>query len=229
VAALDDLDRVRYITCHPRFFGDDLIEVVATVPKVSRYLHLPCQAGSDTVLDRMNRRYTRDDYLALVDAIRAAAPAINLSSDFIVGFPGETEEDFQSTLGLIRRVRFGQVFAFAYSPRPGTRAASLEETVPASEKKERLQRLFELANQISFDLNQELVGQEVAVLIDGPSRRSAGDWQGRGGDNRVVNFPRRPGSKVGEIVAVRITSAGPHSLRGEQLGAGSSLPVLSAS
>jgi len=228
VASVGELDRVRYITCHPRYFGSDLLDVVAATPKVSRYLHLPCQSGSDSVLERMNRGYARADYLALVDRIRAAAPGINLSSDFIVGFPGETEEDFQATLDLIRRVRFGQVFAFAFSPRLGTRAAALQPLLPSPEKKDRLQSLLALADGISHELNSSLVGQRVPVLIDGHSRRSSGHWQGRGEDNRVVNFPKMTSSQVGDIVTVQITRAGPHSLFGEQVADGASLPVLAS-
>ncbi len=222
VASEPGLARLRYITSHPRHFDDPLIEVIARHRNLSRYLHLPFQAGSDPVLRRMRRRYTRAEYLDLVERIRSAVPEINLSTDVIVGFPGETEEDFAQTLELLERVRFGQVFAFAYSPRPRTPAARYPDQVPEEVKKERLARLFELADGISLALNRELVGREVEVLIDGDSRRSPRHWQGRTPDNRVVNFPKTGREGVGDLVRVRIARATAHSLAGEVVPA--SLP-----
>ncbi len=215
VARIEGPQRVRFITSHPRLFDDRLIEVLARYPHLSRYLHLPFQAGSDRILRRMRRRYTRQEYLDLVHRIRAAVPEINLSTDVIVGFPGETEEDFAETLDLLEEVRFGQVFAFAYSPRPRTPAARYADQVPPEVKKARLAALFERTDAISAELNRQLVGSLLPVLIDGESRRSPDDWQGRSEDNRVVNFPKTPGSGVGEIVRVRITRATAHSLYGE--------------
>jgi len=215
VARVEGLRRVRFITSHPRHFDDRLIDVVARHPSISRYLHLPIQSGADEILRRMRRRYTRDDYLNLVRRIRGAIPDVNVSTDVIVGFPGETEADFLDTLGVLESVRFGQVFAFAYSPRPRTPAARLDSTVSNEVAKDRLHRLFELADRVSHELNRDLVGRVVPVLVDGDSRRSSEDWQGRGDDNRVVNFPKAHGGRVGEIVDVRIVRAGPHSLYGE--------------
>ncbi len=227
LAGIDGLARIRFITSHPRLFDDRLIRVLARHRHLSRYLHLPFQAGSDTVLARMRRRYTREEYLELVARVRAAVPDINLSTDVIVGFPGETEDDFQQTLDLLESVRFGQVFAFAYSPRPRTPAARYDAQVPEPVKKERLARLFELTDAISAELNAALVGSSLPVLIDGDSRRDPGDWQGRTEDNRVVNFPKPEGTSVGDIVTVRITRASAHSLYGEALHAGTRrLPVL---
>jgi tRNA-2-methylthio-N6-dimethylallyladenosine synthase len=215
VAGVQPLRRLRYITSHPRHFNDRLIEVLARNPKVSRYLHLPVQSGSDAVLERMHRRHTRADYLELVDRIRAAVPDINLSTDLIVGFPGETERDFEDSLDLLETVRFGQVFAFAYSPRPRTPAARYADQVEAAVAKARLHRLFEVSDRISLELNDGLVGSVRPVLIDGESRRDGDAWQGRGDDNRVVNFPRTDGERVGDVVDVRIVHATPHSLVGE--------------
>jgi len=227
VAEVPGLDRIRYVTSHPRHFDDRMIEVLARRPAVSRYLHLPVQAGSNRVLRRMHRRYTREEFLALVSRIRSAVPDINLSTDVIVGFPGETDEDFVATLDLIERVRFGQVFGFAFSPRPRTPAARYPDQVPEAVRKERLQRLFELTDRITLELNRSLVGTLSRVLIDGGSRRDPDIWQGRGEDNRVVNLPRNGGAGIGDVVEVRIVRAAAHSLIGEvEASASPRLPVL---
>jgi tRNA-2-methylthio-N6-dimethylallyladenosine synthase len=228
VAAIPALARVRYITSHPRHFNQRLIDVLANHPHVSRYLHLPFQAGADEILDRMHRRYTREEYLELVARLRDAVPEINLSTDVIVGFPGETEEHFEQTLDLLRTIRFGQVFAFAFSPRPRTPAARYDGQVAESAKKDRLHRLFALTDQISTELNQSLVGVDLPVLIDGDSRRNPDHWQGRAEDNRVVNFAKSGREEVGEIVEVRITRAGAHSLFGDRCSGDGRLPVFGA-
>jgi tRNA-2-methylthio-N6-dimethylallyladenosine synthase len=228
IAAIPGLARVRYITSHPRHFNQRLIDVLATHPHVSRYLHLPFQAGSNDILDRMHRRYTREEYVELVARLREAVPEINLSTDVIVGFPGETEEHFEETLDLLRTLRFGQVFAFAFSPRPRTPAARYGEQVDEAVKKDRLHRLFALTDQISTELNEALIGADLPVLIDGDSRRNPDHWQGRGEDNRVINFPKTGREEVGDIVDVRITRAGPHSLFGERCVGDGRLPVLGA-
>ncbi len=231
VADIPGVDRLRYVTSQPRHFGPDLIEVLARKPNVSRYLHLPFQSGSNRILKRMNRKYTREEYLDLLRDIRTAVPDINLSTDVIVGFPGETEEDFLLTLDILRQVEFGQVFAFAYSPRPNTPARKYEDQVDEPLKKERLHRLFELTDEISTRLNRAMIGTVVSVLIDGTSKKSAADWQGRGEDNRVVNFPSTGRERIGDIVSVEITRAGPHSLSGKIVGSDgtSPLPVFSSS
>lgn len=218
VAGVEGLDRIRYVTSHPRHFDDELIEVLARRPSVSRYLHLPVQAGSDRILRRMHRRYTRDGYVELVSRIRRAVPDINLSTDVIVGFPGETEQDFVATLELVEQLRFGQVFGFAFSPRPRTPAARYPDQVADGVRRERLQRLFAITDRVSLELNQALDGTLARVLIDGRSRRDPGVWQGRGEDNRVVNFPRTGTESIGDVVDVRIVRAAPHSLIGETVG-----------
>jgi tRNA-2-methylthio-N6-dimethylallyladenosine synthase len=228
VARIPGLARVRYITSHPRHFNQKLIDVLARHSHVSRYLHLPFQAGSNEILDRMHRRYTREEYSDLISSIRRAVPDINLSTDVIVGFPGETEEHFVQTLDLLHEIRFGQVFAFAFSARPRTPAAKYEGHVDEGVKKERLHRLFALTDEISSELNRELVGREVPVLIDGDSRRDPDHWQGRGEDNRVVNFAKTGREDVGDIVPVRVTRAGAHSLFGERCSGVGRLPVVGA-
>jgi len=226
VAGIPKLQRIRYITSHPRHFGERLIRVLARHDTVSRYLHLPFQAGSDAILRAMRRRYSRREYTDLIARIRDAVPNINVSTDVIVGFPGETEEDFQHSLDVMERLRFGQVFAFGFSARPGTPAARYPEQVEEEVKKDRLHRLFAVADRISLELNQSLVGTNMPVLIDGVSRRREEDWQGRGEDNRVVNFPKGPDEGVGDVVDVRILRAGPHSLSGELAKKSVDLPVL---
>ncbi|MCG6949954.1 MAG: tRNA (N6-isopentenyl adenosine(37)-C2)-methylthiotransferase MiaB [Acidobacteria bacterium] len=228
VAGVPELARVRYITSHPRHFDRRLINVLATHRKVSRYLHIPFQAGANEILARMHRRYTREEYLDLIARLRNAVPDINLSTDVIVGFPGESEEDFGKTLELLEEVRFGQVFAFPFSPRPKTPAARYEGQVEEAIKKDRLHRLFELTDRISKELNRELIGRAIPVLIDGDSRRNPDHWQGRGEDNRVVNFAKTGREGVGEIVDVQITRASAHSLFGEREQTGGRLPVIGA-
>ena len=228
VAAIPELARVRYVTSHPRHFSPRLIGVLADNPKVSRYLHLPFQSGANKILERMHRHYTREEYLNLVAELRRVVPDINLSTDVIVGFPGETDEHFQQSLELLEEIRFGQVFAFAFSPRPNTPAGRYEDQVEESVKMDRLHRLFALTEKISLELNQNLIGCELPVLIDGDSRRDSNHWQGRGEDNRVVNFAKRGREGVGDIVNVRITRAGAHSLFGERSPGDGRLPVFGA-
>lgn len=226
VAAVDGLLRVRYITSHPRHFDRRLVEALAELPTVSRELHLPVQSGSNRILKRMHRGYTREQYQRLVARLRRAVPDITLSTDIIVGFPGETEADFEQTLELLEELGFGQVFGFVFSPRPRTPAARYGETVPEQVAKQRLHRLFELTDRIALELNRELVGDTVRVLVDGDSRRDPRDWQGRGEDNRVVNFAKTAGVSVGDVVEVRITRAGAHSLVGVVAGSAPPLPVV---
>lgn len=226
VAAVEPLQRVRFITSHPRHFDQRTIDVLATNPKVSRYLHLPFQSGSDKILKKMHRGYTRAEYLDLLRRIRDAVPDISLSTDVIVGFPGENEDDFRHTMAVLEEVRFAQVFAFAFSPRPRTPAARYDHQVDEETKKARLHRLFEVTETISEELNELLVGTVVPVLIDGDSRRNPNHWQGRGEDNRVVNFAKTGCENVGDILDVRILRAGPHSLSGEAVKPGTGLPVL---
>lgn len=219
VGEVKGLWRVQFITSHPAFFTPRLVAALAQVPRLGSYLHLPFQAGSDAVLRRMHRRYTSQEYRELVAAIRAAAPHLTLSTDVIVGFPGESEEDFQDTLRLVEEVRFGQLYGFIYSPRPRTPASRYPGAVPRAVAGERLERLFQVQEEIQLSLNQGLIGRTVEVLLDGPARRGA-LWQGRGADNRVVNLPPWEGIAAGQLVEVTILAATAHALFGERRSRG---------
>lgn len=217
VCQVDGLWRVQFITSHPRFFDEKLIRTLGTLPRLGTYLHLPFQAGSNRILKAMRRRYTREEYLELVARIREVRPEVALSTDVIVGFPGETEEDFEQTLDLVEKVRFTQLYGFIFSPRPKTPAAKYPEQVPRLVAGERLERLFAAQAAISLSLNQALIGRTVEVLVDGPAKRGEGLWQGRGEDHRVVNFPSWEGIAAGQLAALRITGATAHALLGERV------------
>lgn len=216
--------RIQFVTSHPKFFTDKIIADIARTSRVGSYLHVPFQAGSDAVLKRMHRGYTRAGYLELVGRVRAAIPDVTLSTDVIVGFPGETEEDFEATLDTVSRVRFGQLYGFIFSPRPRTPAARYAPKVPRSIAGERLERLFALQESVQFELNQALIGRRVEVLVDGASKRGSGSWQGRGPDNRVVNFPAWQGIRAGEVERVVVTGATAHALLGVRATGGRSGP-----
>ncbi len=217
VGEIPGLWRVQFITSHPAFFGPRLIEALGRVPRLGSYLHLPFQAGADRILQRMHRRYTSQQYRDLVAAIRAVAPSLTLSTDVIVGFPGESEEDFAETLRLVEELRFGQLYGFIYSPRPRTPASRYTGAVPRDVAGERLERLFQLQGEIQLGLNQGLIGTSVEVLVDGPARRGA-LWHGRGADNRVVNMPPWDGIGAGQLAKVTIVAATAHALFGERVG-----------
>jgi tRNA-2-methylthio-N6-dimethylallyladenosine synthase len=212
VAAVPGPAWVRFITSHPKDFGDDIIRAMAANPKVCRSLHLPLQSGSSRVLERMNRGYGREDYLDLVARIRAAVPGILLATDVIVGFPGETEEDFEATCDVLRRVRFAGIFSFRFSPRPLTAAARVPDDVPLEVKKRRLLALQSLQKSIQLEVNASFIGRELPVLCAGPSVKGGGRFAGRTEGNLVVNFDSAA-DPTGRFVDVRITSSGPYSLR----------------
>lgn len=213
VAAVDGIDRIRYTTSHPNEFNDSLIEVYADVPELVSHLHLPVQSGSDRILMAMKRNHMVIEYKAKIRKLRKIRPDLSLSSDFIIGFPGETEQDFADTMKLIEEMNFDLSFSFIYSQRPGTPAASLPDDVPQSVKKDRLQhlqtRILAQANAISA----AMVGTVQRVLVERPSRKHA-QMAGRTENNRVVNFDGHP-RLIGKFVDVRITEAQPNSLRGE--------------
>ncbi len=214
VAAIDGIDRIRYTTSHPLEMNESLIRAHAEVPELVGHLHLPVQSGSDRILALMKRKHTVLEYRSIVRRLREARPDIRLSSDFIVGFPGETEADFQSTLDLVAEVGFDHSFSFIYSPRPGTPAALLPDDVPAEVKKERLARLQQLLQSQAQSYSRRLVGSTQRVLVAGPSRKDPGQLAGRTECNRVVNFTGEP-DQIGTFVDVKITEALPNSLRGE--------------
>jgi tRNA-2-methylthio-N6-dimethylallyladenosine synthase len=213
VAAIDGIDRIRFTTSHPVEFGDSLIEAFAEVPELVSFVHLPVQSGSDRILMAMKRGHTAWDYRQKIRRLREARPGITVSSDFIVGFPGETEEDFQRTLDLIDAVGFDQSYSFVYSRRPGTPAAELPDDVPEELKRERLHRLQARIDASAAQIGQRMVGTVQRVLVDRPSRKSASQLAGRTENNRVVNFDGEAGL-IGRFAGVLITEALPNSLRG---------------
>ena len=218
VHAVDRVERIRFASPHPRHVNRRLIEAMRDLPKVCKHLHLPVQSGSSRVLQQMRRRYSRESYLQLVAEVREAIPNIALSTDMIVGFPGESPDDFEDTLSLTETVRFHGMFSFKYSQRPNTLAAKrMPDTVPEGEKTARLMRLQALQRGIQVALNAERVGDEVDVLVDAHSRRRPQDLSGRTTQNTVVNFPGRS-DWIGRMLTVRVDGAGPHSLRGTAVG-----------
>ena len=211
-AAVPGVRRLRFLTSHPRFVDEEMIAALAAGGNIAPYLHLPAQSGCDRVLYRMKRRYNRADYLGILERVRRARPAIAVSSDFIVGFPGETEEDFVQTLDLVRRARFANLFAFRYSPRPGTASARWGEdtAVPGEIAGQRLARLLALQEELQAQGNRELVGREVEVLIEGRDR--SGQSRGRTACNRIVHVENAGDLEPGGYVPVRITRGLPNSL-----------------
>lgn len=214
VAAVEGIGRVRYTTSHPVELSDRLIRAYAEVPALASHLHLPVQSGSDRILAQMKRGHTVLEYKAKVRRLRALRPDISLSSDFIVGFPGETEADFEATMALVEELGFDHSFSFIYSPRPGTPAASLPDDVPLEVKKARLQRLQARIEAQAAAISQAMVGSLQTVLVEGPSKKNPDELSGRCSNNRVVNFSGHP-HLVGRFVDLRITEARAHSLRGE--------------
>jgi tRNA-2-methylthio-N6-dimethylallyladenosine synthase len=210
------VERLRFTTSHPREFTERLIDCFRTLPKLVSHLHLPVQSGSDRILAAMKRGYTALEYKSIVRRLRAARADLCLSSDFIVGFPGETEADFQATLKLVRDLEFDLSFVFIYSPRPGTPAANLADDTPHEDKVRRLEALNEAIEAKSFSINQQMVGSVQRVLVEGQGKRDSGFLAARTANNRVVNFAGHP-RLMNQMIDVRITEAFPHSLKGEAL------------
>ena len=214
IADMPGVERIRYTPSHPREMTARLIETYAKVPKLVSHLHLPVQAGADRVLAAMKRGYTTLEYKSVVRKLRAARPDLSLSSDFIVGFPGETEADFEKTMSLIEELNFDTSFSFVYSPRPGTPAVELADDTPQDVKLKRLMRLQKQIEAQALAISQAMVGSVQRVLVEGISKKDPGELAGRTDNNRVVNFVGNP-RLIHHFVEVRITSALPHSLRGE--------------
>ncbi|MFC3195824.1 tRNA (N6-isopentenyl adenosine(37)-C2)-methylthiotransferase MiaB [Marinicella sediminis] len=216
VAAIDGIERIRFTTSHPVEFTDGLIDAYRDVPELANYLHLPVQSGSDRILSMMKRGHTALEYKQKIRKLREARPDISLSSDFIVGFPGETAKDFEDTMKLIEDIGFDQSFSFIYSARPGTPASSMPDLVPLEEKKARLQRLQATINEMAAQISQQMVGRTEKILVEGTSKWSDEELSGKTENNRVVNFA---GSKrlIGQMVDVVITEALRNSLRGRVL------------
>ncbi len=218
LSRLDEMGvpRIRFMTSHPKDLSEELIEAYRTLPHLCKQLHLPVQAGSDRILGLMNRGYTREKYLRLVEHLRAACPDIGLTTDLIAGFPGETAAEFEETLSLAEAVRFDAAFTFIYSPRPGTRAASMEDGTPMAEKTARIERLIALQRAVTAEILAAQVGTVQAVLVEGASARNPGWISGKTDRGHMVNFPGNIES-VGRMVAVKIVSAGRNTLRGSAI------------
>ncbi len=213
VAEVDGVQRVRFTTSHPVEFSDSLVEAYANVPKLANHLHLAVQSGSDRILSAMKRGYTALEFKEKVRRLRAVRPDIAVSTDIIVGFPGETERDFEATLKLVRDVNFDQSFSFIYSQRPGTPAASLPDDVPQEVKQQRLARLQEQLNGQARAISESMVGSTQRVLVERPSKKDKQELAGRTENNRWVNFAG-PAGLIGQFVDVVIVEARPQSLRG---------------
>jgi len=216
LADIDGLERIRFMTSHPKDLSDKLIEAFKNCDKLCKYVHLPVQAGSSKVLKEMNRKYTREHYLGLVKKLRDAVPNITISTDIIVGFPGETEEEFEETITLANEVGYDSAFTFLYSVRKGTPAAKREDQVPEEVKHERFNRLVDAINTTSAKKNAEYVGKVEKVLVDGTSRSKDGTYEGRTDGFKLVNFTGKPGLE-GKVVEVKITDSNTFSLTGEVL------------
>jgi tRNA-2-methylthio-N6-dimethylallyladenosine synthase len=214
VAAIEGIERIRYTTSHPVEFSDSLIEAYADVPELVDHLHLPVQSGSDRILMQMKRGHSAFEYKQKIKKLREIRPNISMSSDFIIGFPGETDADFEHTMSLIEEIGFDHSFSFIYSRRPGTPAAELPDDVPHDVKQARLARLQHVINNSTQQISREMVGTVQRILVDRPSRKDASEMSGRTENNRVVNF-KGPASLIGEFVDVQITEAFTNSLRGK--------------
>ena len=213
ISAIDGIDRIRYTTSHPMEFNQNLIDTYETTPELVDHLHLPVQSGSDRILAMMKRNHTALEYKSIIRKLRAIRPNISISSDFIIGFPGETEQDFEDTMNLIADIGFDHSFSFIYSARPGTPAADLKDETPESVKKQRLAILQARILQHANSISEAMIDTEVPILVTGPSKKDPGELQGRTENNRVVNFSSDGQTLTGQIIQVKITDALPNSLR----------------
>ena len=214
VASIDGIDRIRYTTSHPVEFTDDIIEAYADVPELVNHLHLPVQTGADRILTQMKRGHTALEYKSQIRRLRKVRPELCMSSDFIVGFPGETDEDFEATMDLIKAIDFDLSFSFIYSARPGTPAADLPDDISDETKKQRLHILQDRINQQALRIARQMLGTEQRILVEGPSKKNPMELRGRTENNRIVNFVA-PHTVIGQFVDVKITDVYANSLRGE--------------
>lgn len=222
IRALDEvegLERIRFMTSHPKDLSDELIACFGDCRKLCHNIHLPVQSGSDEVLRRMNRHYNRQRYMEIVEKLRSTCPDLSISTDIIVGFPGETEEDFLDTLSLVREVEYDSAFTFIYSPRVGTPAAKYDDQIPENVKHNRFDRLVDEVNRCSAKKNSEYLGRIVTVMVDGPSKNDAGAWSGRTDTFKLVNFTSEEPLTEGQMVSVRITETKTFSLDGKKVDA----------
>ena len=213
-ALIEDIDRIRFTTSHPFEFGEDLINVYREIPELVSHVHLPVQSGSDQILQAMRRRHNIQEYLEIIQNLRLIRPSISISSDFIVGFPGETDEDFQKTLDLVSQVGFDDSYSFIYSPRPNTTAKDLEDNVSPDEKKNRLQTLQNSLKKSAFSISRRMVGKLEKCLVTGLSKKDPGELQDSTENNRDLNFNSEGKNIVGEFHILKIVEAMPNSLRG---------------
>jgi tRNA-2-methylthio-N6-dimethylallyladenosine synthase len=220
VNAVEGIERIRFASPHPRHFTPRTVAAIRDLPKVCKHLHMPVQSGSTPILKAMRRRYSREEYVELVAQIRETIPGVALSTDMIVGFPGETEADFEASLSLARTIRFHNMYSFKYSPRPRTLAGQrYVDDVSEPEKSRRIVALQQLQRTIQTEIFEAMVGQAYDVLIDGPSRRRPDEWAGRTDGNTIVNVAwpdgaPRPGDVLGSIIRTRVTEAGPNAVKG---------------
>jgi tRNA-2-methylthio-N6-dimethylallyladenosine synthase len=215
VSEVDGIRRIRFTSPHPKDFPADLVNSVATISKVCKHIHLPLQAGSDRILKMMNRNYTADDYLRLVDRLRNRIPGLILTTDIILGFPSETREEYEETVGIVKKAQFDSAFIFNYSERKGTVAARRgKDDASAEEKKYRITLLNEIQKEISLERNRRHIGQVMEILVEGPSKRDPEEWFGRTDGNKTVVFPRS-GQNAGDYVRVKITDATANTLKGK--------------
>jgi tRNA-2-methylthio-N6-dimethylallyladenosine synthase len=216
VAAVRGIRRVRFTTSHPNDFHRGIVEAIDATPELCDHVHLPVQSGSDRILRAMRRTYTREEYLAKIAWIRAARRPISITSDIIVGFPGETEEDFEESLTLLDAAQYDAIYSFTYSPRPNTSAKDMPDAIPEAEKNRRLAVLNERQRQIQIARNEKLVGKTFEVLVDA-RHATRGQWGGRSSCNRLINFTTTRENLLGEYISVQVTRGGPNSLVGEQV------------
>ncbi|MBL6900566.1 tRNA (N6-isopentenyl adenosine(37)-C2)-methylthiotransferase MiaB [Gammaproteobacteria bacterium] len=213
-SVIEGIERIQFTTSHPFEFGQDLIDIYQEVPQLISYVHLPVQSGSNDILKKMRRRHTRDGYFEIIDKLKSARSGISISSDFIVGFPGETEKDFLDTLDLVDYVGYDESFSFIYSPRPNTTAKDLEDDVPLGEKKVRLQELQHKLENSALSISRKMVGEIRKCLVTNISKKNPGEFQARADNNKVVIFSCSDPSMIGEIIDIEIVEARNKSLRG---------------
>jgi len=216
VNKIEKIARIRFTTSHPRDLSEKLMQAMASLDKVCEHLHLPLQAGSNRILDRMGRGYTREKYLDLILKLRHLIPDVSITTDIIVGFPGESEQDFNETLDMLRKVQFDGAFTFEYSPIPGTKAAQFKDQVPQAVKRRRLRKLIEVQREITEERNKLWIGKTVEVLVEGVSEKNPEELQGRTRHNKIVVFPGKE-ELIGEFVQVKIKEGGCWALHGEMV------------
>jgi len=214
ISVIEGVERILFTTSHPFEFGQDLINIYEEIPELISYVHLPVQSGSNEILKLMRRRHTREDYFELIDKLRAARPGISFSSDFIVGFPGETDRHFQDTMDLVEKVGYDESFSFIYSPRPNTTAKDLEDSVPMEIKKERLNLLQQKLENSALSISRRMVGETRKCLVTGVSKKDPGEFQARADNNKVVIFSCDDESLIGNFVDIEIVEAKNKSIRG---------------